>query len=39
MEVPRVNSDITAINQLKLSEAVKNLRLFARPDSDNSLHM
>ena len=39
MGVPRVNGNITAINQLKSSEAVKNLGLFARLDGDNSPYM
>ena len=39
MGVPIVNGDITAINRLKSSEAVKNLGLFARPDGNNSPHM
>ena len=39
MGVPRVNGNITTIKQLKSSETVKNLGLFARPDGDNIPHM
>ena len=39
MGVPMVNGDLKAIKQLKSSEAVKNLGLFARPDGDSSPHM